>query len=82
MHTKPLDITANGKPQIIFDIHFGGHLWPPINRNFLQIMWKVSDQQNQHAEATGASTQLANTGQAVAIGGHGFYGTIAPVTMQ
>ena len=28
MHTKSLGITANGKPQIIFDIHIGGHKWP------------------------------------------------------
>ena len=52
------------------------------HRSFLQIVRKVSDQQNQHAETTRASTQLAYTRQAVAVGGDGLYGTIAPVTRQ
>ena len=52
------------------------------HRSFLQIMRKVSDQQNWHAETTRVSTQLANTRQAMAVGGNGFYGTIAPVTRQ
>ena len=52
------------------------------HRSFLQIMWKVSDQENWRAKTTGVSTQLANTRQAVAVGGYGLYGTIAPVTRQ
>ena len=52
------------------------------HRRFLQIVWKVSDQQNQHIETTRVSTQLANTRQAVAVGGNGLHGTIAPVTRQ
>ena len=52
------------------------------HRSFLQIVWKVPDQQNWHAETTRVSTQLANTRQAVAVGGNGLYGTIAPVTRQ
>ena len=52
------------------------------HRSFLQIMWKVSDQQNWHTETTRVSTQLAYTRQAVAVGGNGLHGTIAPVTRQ
>ena len=52
------------------------------HRGFLQIVRKVSDQQNQHAETTRVSTQLAYTRQAVAVGGYGLYGTIALVTRQ
>ena len=52
------------------------------HRSFLQIMRKVSDQQNQHAETTRVSTQLATTRQAMAVGGNGLYGTIALVTRQ
>ena len=52
------------------------------HRSFLQIVWKVSDQHNQHTETTGVSTQLANTRQAVAVSGHGLYGTIDPVTRK
>ena len=52
MHTKPLAITANGKPWIIFDSHIGG-LNGHWHRSFLQIMWKVSDQQNRHTEPQG-----------------------------
>ena len=52
------------------------------HRSFLQIMQKVSDQQNQHAETRRISTQLANTRQAVAVSGNGFYRTIALVTRQ
>ena len=52
------------------------------HRNFLQIVRKVSDQQNQHAETTRISTQLAYTRQAMAVGGDGFHGTITPVPRQ
>ena len=52
------------------------------HRSFLQIVRKVSDQQNWHAETTRVSTQLAYTRQAVAVSGNGLYGTIAPVTRQ
>ena len=52
------------------------------HRSFLQIVQKVSDQQNQHAETTRVSTQLAHTRQAMAVSGNGFHGTIAPVTRQ
>ena len=52
------------------------------HRSFLQIVQKVSDQQNWYAETTGVSTQLANTRQAMAVGGYGLHGTIAPVTRQ
>ena len=50
--------------------------------SFLQIMRKVPDQQNWHAETIRVSTQLANTWQAVAVGGNGLHGTIALVTRQ
>ena len=52
------------------------------HRSFLQIVRKVSDQQNWHTETTRVSTQLANTRQAMAVGGNGSYGTIALVTRQ
>ena len=52
------------------------------HRSFLQIMQKVSDQQNWHAETTRVSTQLAYTRQTMAVSGHGLYGTIALVTRQ
>ena len=52
------------------------------HRSFLQIVGEVSDQQNQHTEITRVSTQLAYTRQAMAVGGHRLYGTIAPVTRQ
>ena len=52
------------------------------HRSFLQIVWKVSDQQNQHTETTRVSTQLAYTRQAVAVGGNGLHGTIALVIRQ
>ena len=52
------------------------------HRSFLQIMQKVSDQQNRHTETTRISTQLANTRQAMAVGGNGLHGTIAPLTRQ
>ena len=52
------------------------------HRSFLQIVQKVSDQQNQHAETTRASTQLTYTRQAMAVSVNGFYGTIAPVTRE
>ena len=52
------------------------------HRSFLQVMQKVSDQQNQHAETTRVSTQLANTRQAMAVGGDGLHGTITPVSRQ
>ena len=52
------------------------------HRSFLQLVWKVSDQQNQHTETTRVSPQLANTRQAMAVSGNGFHGTIAPVTRQ
>ena len=37
------------------------------HRSFLQVVRKVPDQQNWHAETTRVSTQLANTRQAVAV---------------
>ena len=52
------------------------------HRSFLQIVWKVSDQQNWHTETSRVSTQLANTRQAMAVGGYGLHGTVAPVTRQ
>ena len=52
------------------------------HRSFLQIVQKVSDQQNQYAETTRVSTQLAYTRQAMAVGGYGLYGTVAPITRQ
>ena len=52
------------------------------HRSFLQIVQKVSDQQNWHTETTRVSTQLANTRQAVAVGGNGLHGTIALVIRQ
>ena len=52
------------------------------HRSFQQIVWKVSDQQNRHTETTRISTQLADTRQAVAVGGNGLHGTIALVTRQ
>ena len=52
------------------------------HRSFLQIVQKVSDQQNWHAETTRVSTQLANTRQAVAVSGNGFHGTVSLVTKQ
>ena len=52
------------------------------HRSFLQIVRKVSDQQNRHAETTRVSTQLAYTRQAVAIGGNGLHGTITLVPRQ
>ena len=52
------------------------------HRSFLQIMWKVSDQQNWHTETTRVSTQLAYTRQAMAVGGNGLHGTIALVTRK
>ena len=52
------------------------------HRSFLQIMRKVPDQQNQHAETTRVSTQLAYTRKAVAVGGDGFHGTITLVSRQ
>ena len=51
-----------------------------IEAFFLQIMQKASDQQNQYTETTRVPTQLANTRQAVAVGGYGLHGTIALVT--
>ena len=50
------------------------------HRSFRQIVQKVSDQQNWHAETTRASTQLAR--QAMAVSGYGLYGTVALVTRQ
>ena len=47
------------------------------HRSFLQIVWKVSDQQNQHPETIRVSTQLIYTRQAVAVSGNGLHGTIA-----
>ena len=52
------------------------------HRNFLQIVRKVSDQQNQHAETTKVSTQLAYTQQAVAVSGDGLHRTITLVPRQ
>ena len=52
------------------------------HRSLLQIMQKVSDQQNQHAETTRVSTQLANTRQAVAVSGDGLHGTTTLVFRQ
>ena len=52
------------------------------HRSFLQVMWKVPDQQNRHAETIRVSTQLANTRQAVAVGGDGLHGTTTPVFRQ
>ena len=52
------------------------------HRSFLQIMWKVSYKQNQHAETTRVSTQLAYARQAMAVSGYGLHGTIAQVTRQ
>ena len=52
------------------------------HRSFLQIVRKVSDQQNRHTETTRVSTQLANSRQAMAVSGNGLYETIAPVTRQ
>ena len=46
------------------------------HRSFLQIVQKVSDQQNWYAETTRVSTQLANTRQAVAICGVEFMGPL------
>ena len=52
------------------------------HRSFLQVMRKVPDQQNRHAETTRVSTQLANTRQSVAVGGDGLHVTITPVPRQ
>ena len=52
------------------------------HRSFLQVVRKVPDQQNWHTETTRVSTQLANTRQAVAVGGDGLHGTITPVFRQ
>ena len=52
------------------------------HRSLLQVMWKVPDQQKQHAETTRVSTQLANIRQAMAVGGHGLHGTITLVPRQ
>ena len=52
------------------------------HRSFLQIVQKVSDQQNQHAETTRVSTQFANSRQAVTVGGDGLHGTITLVSRQ
>ena len=52
------------------------------HRSFLQIMQKVSDQQNWYAETTRVSTQLAYTRQAMAVSGNELCGTIAPVNRQ
>ena len=52
------------------------------HRSLLRIVWKVSEQQNWHAETTRVSTQLAYTRQAMAVGGNGLHGTITPVPRQ
>ena len=52
------------------------------HKSFLQVVRKVPDQQNQHAETTRVSTQFANTRQAVAVGVDGLHGTTTPVFRQ
>ena len=52
------------------------------HRSFLQVVQKVPDQQNRHAETARVSTQLANTRQAVAVGGDRLHGTTTLVFRQ